>query len=170
MLLTCPSPTHRRLMAKRREPGGMPSWSIAGRDARIEQGGGGKGVLEREVGSDQASPLGPQRRRHHHAPGRFLVMLLEDLAQFDGQMVEVLECRRQELMDLLILQPPHAVDDLAARAEPSQKKRVIVCAGSRVKRIGSRRTVKGCLLIITKSAVFSVLRRTGIGLVRAPPQ
>ena len=30
MLLTCPSPTHRRLMANRSPPGGVPAWSIAG--------------------------------------------------------------------------------------------------------------------------------------------
>jgi hypothetical protein len=46
-----------------------------------------------------------------------------------------------------------------ARAEPSQKKRVIVCVGSRVNRSGSRRTAKDCILMFIENLVFLLLRR-----------
>ncbi len=46
-----------------------------------------------------------------------------------------------------------------ARAEPNQKKRVIVCVGSRVNRSGSRRTAKDCILVFIDNLKFLVLRR-----------
>ena len=46
-----------------------------------------------------------------------------------------------------------------ARAEPNQKKRVIVCLGSRVNRSGSRRTVKDCVLVFIENLEFLLLRQ-----------
>ena len=85
----CPSPVARRLMMKRRPPGGHAALVRVRHDRGIEDGGGFQRVFAGEQGADEQLPLARKRTLREHVPLHLFVMGVQDRLDVEVSFVEL---------------------------------------------------------------------------------